>query len=121
MTGTLRTAVKDFGDRVRFDVIAPGGFRILGALELAARTLQTELFITSGTDGTHSGPSDPHKRGEAFDVRSHNLLPELRTRVLGFVNQELGDGFYGFLESPNTANEHFHFQVRRFHIYPEDK
>lgn len=118
MIGTLRVAVKALGDKVCFDLIAPGGFRILGALELAARTLETDLFITSGTDGAHSGPTDPHKRGEAYDVRSHNLIPELRARVLAWTNNELGDGFYGFLEDPGTGNEHFHFQVKKGGTYP---
>ena len=39
---------------VRFDMIRPAGFRILGALDLATQTCQVDLEITSGTD-SHSG------------------------------------------------------------------
>ncbi len=35
--------------------------------------MKVDLTITSGTDGAHSGPGDPHYHGEAYDVRSHDL------------------------------------------------
>ena len=28
------------------------------------------------------------------------------------------DNFYGFLESPATDNEHWHFQVKKGTVYP---
>lgn len=99
---------------VRFDVVAAAGFMILGALKQASKALGIDLVITSGTDGEHSGPSDPHKLGEAYDVRSHDLEPALRPRVLASVMDALGhERFYGFLEAPGTSNEHFHFQRRK--------
>lgn len=104
---------------VEFTVIAPGGFRILSAIDQAATTLGRDLTITSGTDGTHSGPDDPHHRGEAYDVRSHDLASNVKYEVLatinGFLNQ---DQFYGFLEAPDTDNEHYHFQVKKGTVYP---
>lgn len=104
---------------VQFTTIAPGGFRILSAIDQASRRCDLDLTITSACDGAHSGPNDPHHRGEAYDVRSHDLTPEQRDQVLREVMAMLGwERFYGFLESPGTDNEHFHFQVRRGTDYP---
>jgi len=106
-------------DGVSFNVIAPGGFRILGAIEQVARKLGVDLTVTSGCDGEHSGPSDPHHRGEAYDIRSHDLSNELKPVVLNALQAILpSDMFYAFLESPNTENEHFHIQVKKGTTYP---
>lgn len=104
---------------VQFAKIAPGGFRILSAIDQASAKLGLDLVITSGTDGTHSGPNDPHHRGEAYDLRTHNLTPEQKDRVLAEVMGTLGPAFFGFLESPGTDNEHIHIQVRKGTIYPD--
>ena len=104
---------------ISFAQIAPGGFRILAAIDRAAFTLALELTLTSGCDGAHSGPNDPHHRGEAYDVRSHDLTAEQKQKVLAEVMTALGwEHFYGFLESPDTENEHFHFQVKKGTSYP---
>lgn len=102
-----------------FSVIAPGGFRILSAIDQAALQLDCELTITSACDGEHSGPNDPHHRGEAYDVRSHDFSAEQKQRLLAQIMNLLGwERFYGFLESPGTENEHFHFQVKKGTAYP---
>lgn len=98
-------------DGVAFTTIAPAGFAILAALKRASVALAVDLTITSACDGEHSGPTDPHKLGEAYDVRSHDLDPALRPQVLDAVMRELGfERFFGFLEAAGTSNEHFHFQ-----------
>lgn len=98
---------------VEFRVIAPAGYRILAALKETARAMGLDLTITSACEGAHSGLTDPHYSGEAYDVRSHDLSPELRPKVLDSVLQQLGrERFFGFLEAPGTSNEHFHFQRR---------
>lgn len=103
---------------VLFSVIAPGGFEILRAITETAKALDCDLTITSGCDGTHSGPNDPHHRGEAYDVRSHDLSAEQKQVVLTQFISKLGDRFYCFLESPGTTNEHYHLQVRKGGTYP---
>jgi len=104
---------------VLFTVIAPGGFRILSAIDQTAQKLHCDLIITSACDGAHSGVDDPHHRGEAYDVRSHDMSSEQKDRVLVQIMTLLGwDHFYGFLESPGTENEHFHVQVAKGTIYP---
>ncbi len=104
---------------VEFAVIAPGGFAILSAFQQTAVRCALDLEITSGTDGEHSGPADPHKRGEAYDLRSHDLTPQQKTSVLNSVMTDLGwECFYGFLEDAGTADEHFHFQVKKGTTYP---
>ena len=68
MSGVVRVK-----EGVQFGVIAPGGFAILAAIVGAATRLAMDLTITSGSDGAHSGVDDPHHRGEAYDLRSHDL------------------------------------------------
>jgi hypothetical protein len=102
-----------------FTVIAPGGFRILSALDQTAAKLSVDLIITSACDGCHSGEHDPHHRGEAYDVRSHDFDPTLREKVLATAMNLLGwDHFYGFIEAPGTDNEHYHFQTKKGTTYP---
>lgn len=106
-------------DGVLFTVIAPGGFRILSALDQSCEKLGFDLWLSSGCDGAHSGPLDPHHEGKAYDVRSHDFTTDVKTSVLATVMGILGwDSFYGFLEDAGTANEHFHFQVKKGTIYP---
>lgn len=105
---------------VSFTRIAPGGFRILSAIDRTTSQLNINLTITSACDGVHSGPDDPHHRGEAYDVRSHDLDNELKVVVLKTVMDYLGwNSFYGFIEDSNTDNEHFHFQVKKGTVFPE--
>jgi len=105
---------------VLFTKIAPAGGAILAALSMATVELGTDLVITSACDGDHSGPNDPHHRGEAYDVRSHDFTPEQKDKLLAVVMKALGwDHFYGFLEAPGTDNEHFHFQVKKGTTYPD--
>lgn len=104
---------------VLFTIIAPGGFRILSAIDQACQTLAMDLVITSACDGAHSGPDDPHHRGEAYDVRSHDFTSDEKDKFLATVMLLLGqDRFYGFLEASGTDNEHFHFQVSKGTTYP---
>jgi len=101
-------------------VYAPGVFRILEALKAVSAALGVDLTVTSAADGVHSSPADPHYHGAALDVRSHDLEPDQRRTVLAGVLAELGPKFTGFLEAPNTANEHFHFQRRVGTTYTMD-
>lgn len=101
---------------VQFSIIAPGGFAILSALKTIAQ--RVDMTITSGTDGVHSGPTDPHYRGEAYDVRSHDLDDGGKQQVLNDLTQLLGTvKFYFFLENPGQMTEHFHIQVRNGQTY----
>ena len=104
---------------VLFTVIAPAGFRILSAIDQCAAKLDCDLIITSGCDGLHSGPADPHHSGEAYDIRSHDFSQEQKDQVLATIMTELGwERFYGFLEAAGTVNEHFHFQRAKGTTYP---
>jgi len=103
---------------VEFAVIAPGGFRILSAIDQAAQVLGFDVTITSGTDGMHSGLADPHHSGNAYDVRTHDLTDQQKQDLLAFLQCKLGDRFYAFLESPGTDLEHIHAQVKRGTTYP---
>ncbi len=106
-------------DGVNFSVIAPAGFRILSAIDQVAESLSVDLVITSACDGEHSGESDPHRSGEAYDVRTHGFSLDLKQQILDGVMRRLGfSRFYGFLEAPNTDNEHIHVQRRKDTTYP---
>lgn len=97
---------------VRFDVIAPAGFRILAAIDQIAQWANITVTITSGTDGVHpaGGAQDPHYRGEAYDIRTHDL-PDAHD-FLAKLQQTLGPLFFAFIEFEGTPNEHLHCQLR---------
>lgn len=113
-------------------IIAPSGIRILGALERTAQVLGHDLVITCGSDS--HGPDDPHTKGQAFDVRSHDLTPAQKVTLLNAMMQALcgnapdvvqpKDGgfvtqhFFGWLEHAGEDTEHFHFQQRNGVVYP---
>ena len=117
---------------VKFTRIRPGGFRLLSALERTARTMGHDLTITSGAEA-HAA-TNPHTRGEAYDVRTHDLTPEQKVQLLVLTMSDLKDDaseviqevsgglatarFFGFLEAADTPNEHAHFQRRRGRTYP---
>lgn len=102
---------------VKFDIISPGGFHILAAIDSAAAFISHDITITSGTDGLHSGPDDPHHRGEAYDIRTHDL-PDKNLALQSIMNR-LGDlKFFAFIEDPDSDNEHIHCQVRKGIMYP---
>jgi len=122
---------------VLFTTIAPAGFRLLGAIERAARAVNATLTITSACDGAHSGPDDPHHRGEAYDVRSRDLPEAVKHLVLAEIMRACNDDdvgpahpipaiagslatskFFGFLEAAGTDNEHLHVQLRQGRTYP---
>ena len=104
---------------VQFTVIAPAGFRILSALDQTATKLDVDLIITSACDGQHSGPEDPHKKGEAYDVRSQGFTADEKDDILTEVMGILGwEHFFGFLEAPDTDDEHFHIQRKKGTVYP---
>ena len=109
-------AVVRVKDGVLFTKIAPGGFRILSAIDIAAAAQATDITISSACDGEHSGPNDPHHRGEAYDIRTHDQ-PDKQS-LLAAIQLKLGDRFYAFLEDPNTQNEHLHCQVKKGTVYP---
>ena len=137
MPSQLPVAVVHVKPGVLFTTIAPAGFRLLGAIERAARAVNAPLTITSACDGAHSGPDDPHHRGEAFDVRSQDLPEAVKHTVLAEIMRACNDDgvgpaqpvagipaslatsrFFGFLEAVGTDNEHIHVQLRKGRSYP---
>lgn len=105
-------AVVRIKDGVRFDVVSSGGIRILAALDFVAQEMNHDVTITSGSDGEHSGPQDPHKLGRAYDVRTKDFSDggqELLNRVKVRLGDEL---FFAWIEDAGQENEHCHIQVR---------
>jgi len=97
---------------------------ILNAAQRASELLALPIRITSGTDGAHSGPDDPHHSGHAYDFGSHEFAD--KEKVLDTLMGSLDDGptdnkddgivttrYFGWLEAAGTPNEHFHVQLRR--------
>ena len=115
---------------VQFAVVDPAGIRILRAFDTVAEGEPFDLTITSGTDGVHSGPADPHHRGQAYDLRSHDFAEPQKSNVLRWIMLELGtdpqpssgglitDKFFGWIEQAGSPNEHYHFQLRRDVSFP---
>jgi LmbE family N-acetylglucosaminyl deacetylase len=100
----------DFGTN-----LAPAGAQILEKLKQLVARYDFNVTITSARDGVHSGPQDPHHSGEAFDLRTYDLQPAQKRRLLDDLLAALyrdSRRFYGFLESPGSPNEHIHVQRR---------
>ncbi len=89
---------------------------MLWALEQVADVISHDITITSACDGTHSGPDDPHHRGEAYDIRTHDL-PD-KDLVLSRLQDLLGGRFFIWVEDAGQDNEHIHLQVRKGTTYP---
>ena len=71
------------------------------------------VVITAGHDGVHKVGSK-HYTYNAVDVRSHNFpSSQAKQEFLTLLKARLGPGYYSFLESPGTANEHFHIEWDR--------
>lgn len=118
---------------VSFAVIAPAGFRLLGAIERTARRLQMPLVITCACEA--HPPTDPHSHGEAFDVRTHDFDAATKLRLLRALMEDLVDEadptdgptttaggiatreFFGQVEHPDQPTEHLHVQRRKGTVY----
>lgn len=118
---------------VVFTTISPAGFRLLAAIDAVAMFLGYDLTITSACDGTHSGTSDPHHAGSAFDIRTKTLAPSVKDDALRLLLEHLaGHGetlqpvsigfattlFYAQIEDRGGENEHIHCQLRTGRTYP---
>jgi hypothetical protein len=101
---------------VQFTVIAPGGFALLSAIDLTAKEIEHDLTITSACDGTHSGPSDPHHTGNAYDIRVSDL-PNPQ-HALETLQVQLGPLFFAWIENAGQPNQHIHCQVKKGTVYP---
>ena len=88
---------------VRFDVIAPAGFRILAALDLAAQECDMELIITCGTD-SHTLP-DPHCSGEAYEVSVQMLSAQQIAYLKSHLEDTLGPLFTVLYETPKVPSD----------------
>jgi len=95
-------------------ILSPAGIRLLGVLDAVASLLGRDITITSGSDGLHSGESDPHHFGNAYDIRTHDD-PDKQQLVTTIENKlaEISPGkYYVFIEDEGSANEHIHAQLR---------
>jgi len=116
----------------QFSPLAPGGVRILSALDQVARLLGRDLEITCGSEA--HPPTDPHTRGEAFDVSVHDLSIDQVLDVRHELQLELGSGFTVLYEVPTAPTDprlqvvafvnagatapHIHVQVKNGFSYP---
>ena len=100
--------------------MAPAGARILEVLKRLVAGYSFDVTITSAWDGTHSGPNDPHKTFEAFDLRTNTLTDDQTIDLLTDLRRLLYKTprkFYAFLENPGAPTEHVHVQRRKGTTY----
>lgn len=118
---------------VRFDVIAPGGFRLLAAIDALTHILATDVIITSGTDSHSAGR---HPNGEAYDLSVHGWTVPTILKAKAFLERILGPRFTVLYEvplrpddpqlqtiaflNPDASGAHLHLQVKKATIYPPD-
>ena len=118
---------------VRFDLIAPAGFRILSALDRTAYEVRVDLWITSGTDSHAAGA---HPTGEAFDVSVKGFSAQQIADVKASLERYLGPLFTVLYEVPQVPSDptlrplayvnvkatgsHFHIQRKKGTTYPPE-
>jgi hypothetical protein len=114
-----------------FARIAPAGFRIIAALDHCTQVIAHDLTITAGTNDHTTGR---HPLGEAFDVRTRDLLPAQILRVRQVLQSVLGPRFTVLYETPTKPTDpmlvdiatinpeasapHFHVQAKKGTTYP---
>ena len=74
-----------------------------------ARHNVVDCVVTSINDGYHI-PKSRHYRGEAVDLRVHNIPKQLRIQVVEEIRRALPMDFDIILESIDTPNEHIHIE-----------
>ncbi len=113
--------------------VAPAGVRILAAIDGLSQMLGRHLTVTSVSDGNRK-PDDPHKRGEAVDLRSGDLSEAQILASHRWLTKTLGHDFTVLYEVPVKPNGvlasiayvnksatagHFHIQIRKgFGVWP---
>lgn len=116
---------------VQFAVIAPGGFRLLSALDTATSVLKKDLLLTAGTNDHATGR---HPLGEAYDVSVANLKDGEIRQLVDLLRQILGVAFGVWYEVPlatadpillpvalvnvHASGPHVHCQVAKGTAYP---
>lgn len=132
---STRIPVVRIADRtVAFATIAPGGFRILAALDGLTKVLGFDVVITSGTD---SHPAGRHPVGEAYDVSVKGWAVPVIGKAQRYLRQTLGERFTVLYEVPSAPTEpteaalafvngratgkHLHVQVRKGTTYPPEE
>lgn len=118
----------DPAKQVRFDRMTGDGFRILAAASDFARDFPTDIYLTSGTEGVHSGPQDPHPMGRAYDFETHLWGHDTKQAfVRAIVERAEGNGaaaaqvnlgwgtahYWGWIEQEGQPTEHAHVQYRK--------
>jgi hypothetical protein len=99
-------------DEVTLDML----FGILAAAKSCGLSVVT---ITSGSDGVHSGPNDPHHFGHALDVRVHDFPASVPPATfLASLLSVIGPKYFAFIEDAGTSNEHLHVQWRNWEPLP---
>lgn len=114
-----------------FGTIAPGGFRILAAIDNATKILGVDLTITAGTN---DHPTGRHATGEAFDLSLKTLTVPQIVKLKTYLEQALGPRFTVLIEAPSLPSDallaglvyvnadatglHCHIQVRKGDVYP---
>lgn len=122
------------GQGVKFDHIAPAGFRILAALDGATKVLSADLEITSGTDSHAAGR---HPAGEAYDVSVKGFTVPQVVKVRRFLMQTLGGRFTVLYETPvrpsdpdllaiafvnpDATGPHLHLQPVKGTVWPPEE
>lgn len=94
---TLRTK-----NGFKWDVYAPGGFRILSALDQATKIVGVDLELTAGTNDHTTGR---HPLGEAFDVSVRGLTVQQILKLVRLLKQLLGERFTVLFECPTMPPE----------------
>lgn len=96
-------------DGVVFKEINDRLLKIMKVYDQAMVLLKAEAVITSANDGTHL-ESSLHYKNLALDLRSRDLTPDKKERLIKELKSELGSQYQVILEKPGEPGEHAHVE-----------
>ena len=78
-------------------------------IEPLYKKYNVDLVVTSGSEAyKHSAKRSAHYRGDAIDIRTKNLIPAARIKVLKAIKRKLGGDYVVLHEGIGKPWEHFH-------------
>ena len=78
-------------------------------IEPLFKKYNVDLVVTSGSEPyKHSAKRSAHYRNDAIDIRTKNLIPADRLKILKAIKRKLGPDYFVDHEGIGKPWEHFH-------------
>lgn len=95
-----------YKDGVNLNGVEPPTWYAIGVAEGVFRSRNSELVVTSLTDGVHPDAKNVHGRGFAVDIRTRDLAPN----VAGYIVEDLGHLLFKLGYDIVLEKDHLHIE-----------